>query len=333
MRKKRNVQKKTNVLNKKAPRKGGFPILKFLYAGIGGSAAVLTASLFAYYQPELSKQMADSALQSAKHLAEQAVPFVNGKDSTEQKLPTEGGADSGSGADSRVGANSDSSLNPGGESGSGSDSEGAAMELGNISDLDMEYSPIPSDAIYSSVLDTSMGPMLYYCQGDKRWGDYLYGGADPMKKYGCGPTAVAMLVNSFSPYAGVGITPVDMAQWAVENRQYAPQSGSYHSLIPKALNAWGLPTEGVADRSFEHVTQLLQDGHILVALMGKGALTDNGHFILITGLTANGNVTIADPNRYENCLKEWDLNQLLSELKKSYDSGGPLWVVKGVETN
>ena len=44
--------------------------MKFLYAGIGGSAAVLTASLFAYYQPELSKQMADSALQSAKHLAE-----------------------------------------------------------------------------------------------------------------------------------------------------------------------------------------------------------------------------------------------------------------------
>ena len=61
--------------------------------------------------------------------------------------------------------------------------------------------------------------------------------------------------------------------------------------------------------------------------MGKGTLTDNGHFIIIAQLTENGNVYIADPANYENSTKEWDLQQLINELKRSYDSGGPLWSV------
>ena len=30
---------------------------------------------------------------------------------------------------------------------------------------------------------------------------------------------------------------------------------------------------------------------------------------------------------YVNCTKEWDLQQLMDELKDAYDSGGPLWAV------
>ena len=67
--------------------------------------------------------------------------------------------------------------------------------------------------------------------------------------------------------------------------------------------------------------------HVLVALMGRGALTQNGHFIIIAQISPSGNVYIADPASYENSTKEWDLELLVSELKKSYDSGGPLWAV------
>ena len=56
-------------------------------------------------------------------------------------------------------------------------------------------------------------------------------------------------------------------------------------------------------------------------------MTENGHFILITKLLDNGNVHIADPNSYENSTKEWNLEQLLSELKDSRDHGAPLWAV------
>ena len=122
--------------------------------------------------------------------------------------------------------------------------------------------------------------------------------------------------------------PTQPGRWDSDNGYYALHGGSYHSLIPDALEAYGLHAESVTDRSFEHVSELLSSGHILVALMGRGSLTENGHFVLFTKLLDNGSITIADPADYENCTMEWDLEQLLSELKKSYDSGGPLWAVQ-----
>lgn len=197
-------------------------------------------------------------------------------------------------------------------------------EQGSISRLGPEGAE-DSDQTYLYMLDTGCGPMVYFNQTDSRWSDFLYGGNDPMEKYGCGPSAVAMVINSFSDYA---VNPTDLAVWAWDNGYYALHGGSYHSLIPDALEAYGLHAESVTDRSFEHVSELLSSGHILVALMGRGSLTENGHFVLFTKLLDNGSITIADPADYENCTMEWDLEQLLSELKKSYDSGGPLWAVQ-----
>ena len=134
-----------------------------------------------------------------------------------------------------------------------------------------------------------------------------------------------MVINSFSPYP---VDPTDLAEWSAENGYYALHSGSYHDLIPESLEAYGLTVKSVTDRSTENVSELLSSGHILVALMGQGTFTRNGHFVLITKLLDNGNVTIADPANYENCTMEWDLSLLLKELKKSYDCGGPLWAVE-----
>ncbi len=198
-------------------------------------------------------------------------------------------------------------------------------EQGDISSFSSDIEDSETlETIYTVMLDTGCGPMLYYHQGDLRWGNYLYGGEDPMNKYGCGPTAVSMIINSFSD---TPVTPTTLADWSTENGGYALHSGSYHSLIPDALTAYGFDVESVTDRSYEHVSDLLSSGHILVALMGKGSLTKNGHFVLFTKLLDNGEVRIADPANYENCSKDWDLEQLLSELKKVYDNGAPLWSV------
>lgn len=198
-------------------------------------------------------------------------------------------------------------------------------DLGNISDFHGEpVFPDQEDAIFSCMLDTAIGPMLYYNQGDIRWKSYLYGGIDPISKYGCGPVCVAMLINSFG---SAGVTPVEMADWAAANNFYAVHGGSYHSLIPESLSAYGLQVEGVKERTVEHAAELLSSGHVLVALMGKGSLTQNGHFIIIVQLSSDGSVYIADPANYENSTKKWSLQQLIDELKTSYDSGGPLWAV------
>ncbi len=198
-------------------------------------------------------------------------------------------------------------------------------ELGDISRFNLEPVFLQQEGtVYTCMLDTAMGPLLYYSQGDSRWKDYLYGGADPISRYGCGPVCAAMVINSFS---STSVTPVEIADWSLANGCYAPQSGSYHNLIPDSISAYGLQIDSVTDRSAENAAFLLRTGHILVALMGRGSLTQNGHFIIISQLCENGNVYIADPASFENCTKEWNLEQLMSELKRSYDSGGPLWAV------
>lgn len=112
-----------------------------------------------------------------------------------------------------------------------------------------------------------------------------------------------------------------------------PQSGSYHSLIPSVLTAYGFQVESVTDHSPQNAASLLSSGHILVALMGKGSLTQNGHFVLITKLLPDGNVSIADPNSFDNSTCEWELPLLMDELKKVYDSGAPLWAVSMAASN
>ena len=210
--------------------------------------------------------------------------------------------------------------------------EESAADVSNVGGL-----PVKSDSFsqfygsstfndYNVFLDTAMGPMTYYNQHDSHWAKYLYGGQDSISKYGCGPTTVAMIVSSFGNVNG-SITPKEMAEWSSHYKFYAPQSGSYHDYIPSALSAFDLMVDSVQERTPAKVAELLNSGHILVALMGKGALTNGGHFVIITKQNPNGTVSIADPNSYKKTQQDWDPAQLMRELKKNYDGGGPLWAV------
>ncbi len=201
---------------------------------------------------------------------------------------------------------------------------GSAPELDNFD--------VPEDiSSYYIMLDTAMGPMIYYNQGDSRWADHPCGKNDPIKQYGCGPTAVSMLISSFSLEGG-GLSPVEVADWATEHNLYASGGGSYHTLVENAMNNYGLHVESVKNRTVQQASELLESGHILVALVKPGTLTrSSGHFILITKLLDNGNVWIADPGSYRNTQKEWKLDMLLSELKVGAGGGGPLWAVSSAE--
>lgn len=180
---------------------------------------------------------------------------------------------------------------------------------------------------YNVYLDTALGPMPYYNQHDSHWASYLYGGQDSISKYGCGPTTAAMIVSAFGNVNG-SITPKEMSNWSAAYGYFAPKSGSYHDYIPAVLSAFDLVVDSVQDRSPANIANLLNNGHILVALMGKGALTNGGHFIIITKQNANGSISIADPNSYPNSQKDWDPAQIMRELKQNYDAGGPLWSVR-----
>ena len=130
-----------------------------------------------------------------------------------------------------------------------------------------------SNEDYLFMLDSAMGPMLYYNQGDSRWGNYLYGGMDAMSQYGCGPTVVAMLIHAFTGHA---VTPPDMADWALANGFHSPHNGSRHGIIMGALSAYGLQVESAPGTDYDTAAGLLRSGHVLIALMGKGTFSSDG---------------------------------------------------------
>lgn len=152
--------------------------------------------------------------------------------------------------------------------------------------------------------------MVFYDQSDEVWSTQSYG-TDDIGKYGCGPTAMSMVVSSMTVY---DVNPAQMAAWAVENGHWAPQSGSYQSIVPGASRSYGLNCTTMTPPSAQELRDILADGGVVVALMGKGHFTDGGHFIVLRGVTSEGDILVADPNSRENSLQTWDAQLVLNEL-------------------
>ena len=163
--------------------------------------------------------------------------------------------------------------------------------------------------------------MVYYNQGEDPWVNAPYG-PDRIGGYGCGPTVMAMLVSSLTDQM---VDPATMAQWAYEQGYCAAGSGSYNSLMPGVAETYGLNLQTWTDLSAQGLSQALASGHVFVALMTRGHFTARGHFILLRGLTLEGNVLVADPNSRERSLTAWDPQLIIDELSASRNSGAPLW--------
>ena len=170
--------------------------------------------------------------------------------------------------------------------------------------------------------------MVYYCQSDEEWANQLYG-TDPIGPYGCGPTAMAMVVASMTD---TDTDPAQMADWVVEHGYWARRSGSYHSIVQGVARGFGLEAEPITERTPYQVRQVLSTGGVVVALMGRGHFTDGGHFIVLRGVTLTGDILVADPNSLERSLELWDPQLILDELSSARDNGAPLWAISKSNT-
>ena len=176
----------------------------------------------------------------------------------------------------------------------------------------------------STVLEGTSANVVYYNQKDPKWADKIYGGNNTISVYGCGPTTLAMLVSSLTEGT---LTPDQMAKWAYDNGYFCENSGSYHSIIPEGAAYWGLNVQSVTDYSPDNITSLMSTGNLVVVLMGNGHFTENGHFLILRGVTLDGKLLIADPASWENTQKEWDMEIIINEAKYGCGNGGPMWSV------
>jgi len=166
-------------------------------------------------------------------------------------------------------------------------------------------------------------PIHYYNQADEIWAKQPFG-PDPIDKYGCGPTALSMAVSSLTAQS---VNPAEMAVWASTAGYCSPGHGSHLSIVPGGAEKFHLACRSLGVPTAEELQEVLSNGGLVVALMGPGHFTRNGHFILLRGVTLSGQVLVADPNSRENSLALWDPQIILDELTVNRVSGAPLWLM------
>jgi len=163
--------------------------------------------------------------------------------------------------------------------------------------------------------------LTYYNQLDERWANEKYGKTDTIGVAGCGPTALAIAISNLT---GDEADPVEVAEWSYENGYVCEGSGSYISLIPNAAEHFGLSVEKLGKSNADELVEHLEDGKMIIAIMGAGHFTNSGHFIVLRGVTDDGKILVADPVSYNRSTMAWDISTILKEVKNA-GSGGPFW--------
>ena len=149
-------------------------------------------------------------------------------------------------------------------------------------------------------------PFLY--QTDPQWASHPYAGGT-VEKNGCGPTCLSMVYVALTGHDG--LDPAAMADFS--------ERGGY---VSNGMTAWTLMSDGAAELGLTSeelpattaaVREALLAGKPVICSVGPGDFTTTGHFIVLTGLTEDGEVVVHDPNSAERSARPWDLERVLGQ--------------------
>lgn len=160
-------------------------------------------------------------------------------------------------------------------------------------------------------LNKSSIPLLL--QWDERWGYYQYGD-NVMGLTGCGPTCLSMVASFL--FQNPEMTPLYMADYATNNGYCVPGSGTSWEFMSKGAMGLGLQVWEVPLME-SRVKEYLRQGNPIICIMGPGKFTDNGHFIVLTGLE-NGKIKINDPNSKERSNQLWEFEEIKSQIRNMW---------------
>ena len=135
---------------------------------------------------------------------------------------------------------------------------------------------------------------------------------------------MSMVVSTLT---GKNIPPPDMIDIATRSGYACDGAGSYHSIVPGLARKFNLKCTGIGS-SGPKLKKALQEGKLVVALMGPGDFTKNGHFIVLRGITSDGRVLVNDPASTKRTNMTWDFNKFPQQSIKWADVGGPFWVIE-----
>ena len=158
------------------------------------------------------------------------------------------------------------------------------------------------DIITYDTVGKGVKKVVYYNQGEDPWATMSYG-ASTIKASGCGPTSLAIVISTLT---GQTVTPEMTCAFSIANGEYIYGLGTCHSFPMNAAHHWGLNCERVGKDRMGDIVNALKDGKMVVEICEAYTITGSGsgHFIVLTGVTKDGYITIADCASMVICYQE-----------------------------
>ncbi len=142
---------------------------------------------------------------------------------------------------------------------------------------------------------------------------------------GCGADAVSMVVSYLT--GETKQTPYTLFRWAAEHGFYKG-SGLEHEALTQLASLYGVNSQWI-EPDKDAILQALSSGRPVIAHMGRGFFTSNGHYIVLRGIAPDGTIYVNDPAKLENCYPTYPLDQIIEESK----SDDPFMICAGPETS
>ena len=148
------------------------------------------------------------------------------------------------------------------------------------------------DRIAYDTVAGCVGEAVYYNQGEEPWASLPYGGSN-IRSSGCGPTALAIVISTLT---GERVTPEMTGRFAISGGYYVKGKGTSHAFPAAAAAHWGLSVERMKRERMNEVVKGLKNEKMAVVICAENTISgSSGHYIVLTGVTENGYLTIADP--------------------------------------
>ncbi|MCC2817281.1 transglycosylase SLT domain-containing protein [Lachnoclostridium pacaense] len=192
-----------------------------------------------------------------------------------------------------------------------------ASEDGIMGDIDTA-----GDAISYETVSGCVKEVVYYNQGEEPWKSMKYG-SSTIGSAGCGPTAMAIVISTLT---GETVTPKMTADYSIEHGEYVSGQGTSHSFPRNAALHWGLTVKRVGKNRMSEVVQSLKQGKLVVVICAPNTISgSSGHYIVLTGVNAQGYITIADPGSRSRTGKVYSVDTIHSYGRDLDD--GAFWII------
>ncbi len=147
------------------------------------------------------------------------------------------------------------------------------------------------DVITYDTVPRCVKRVTYFNQGEEPWASMGYG-TSTIGSAGCGPTSLAIVISTLT---GQNVNPQMTSSYAISNGEYVSGVGTSHSFPTNAAHHWGLTCERVG-KDMNYIMKALKSGKLVVEICEAYTITGSGsgHFIVLTGVTGDGYITIAD---------------------------------------